>query len=81
VLGSQQRKFRNRIRDLVMPAICRVAGDLQHSAGEAPGIPFDDLERSRGDEGSLVSRLTSGPFAFLRHTDRRADRLRVLAVC
>jgi hypothetical protein len=45
VLGSQQRKFRHRVRDLVMPAICKVAGDLQHSTGDAPGIPFDDLER------------------------------------
>jgi hypothetical protein len=45
VLGSQQRKFRHRVRDLVMPAICKVAGDLQHGTGDAPGIPFDDLER------------------------------------
>jgi hypothetical protein len=44
VLGGQQRRFRNRVRDLVMPAICRVVGDLQHEAGSAPGIPFDDLE-------------------------------------
>jgi hypothetical protein len=43
VLGSQQRRFRHRVRDLVMPAICRAAGDLRHSAGSAPGIPFDDL--------------------------------------
>ena len=45
VLGSQQRKFRHRVRDLVMPAICKVAGGLQHRTGDAPGIPFDDLER------------------------------------
>lgn len=45
VLGSQQRRFRHRVRDLVMPAICRAVGDLRHSAGSAPGIPFDDLER------------------------------------
>jgi hypothetical protein len=44
VLGSRQRRFRNRVRDLVMPAICRVIGDLRHSGGSAPGIPFDDLE-------------------------------------
>ena len=45
VLGSQQRRFRHRVRDLVMPAICEAVGDLRHSAGSAPGIPFDDLER------------------------------------
>jgi hypothetical protein len=45
VLGSQQRKFRHRVRDLVMPAICQAAGELQHGAGDAPGIPFDDLEQ------------------------------------
>jgi hypothetical protein len=45
VLGSQQRRFRHRVRDLVMPAICRAIGDLHHSAGSASGIPFDDLER------------------------------------
>ncbi len=44
LLGRQQRRFRNRVRDLVMPAICQVIGDLRHSAGSAPGIPFDDLE-------------------------------------
>ena len=44
VLGSQQRRFRHRVRDLVMPAICRAIGDLRYSAGSAPGIPFDDLE-------------------------------------
>ena len=44
VLGSQQRRFRHRVRDLVMPAICRAIGDLRHSVGSAPGIPFDDLE-------------------------------------
>jgi Protein of unknown function (DUF3137) len=44
MLGSQQRRFRHRVRDLVMPAICRAIGDLRHSAGSAPGIPFDDLE-------------------------------------
>ena len=43
-LGSQQRRFRHRVRDLVMPAICQAVGDLEHSAGSAPGIPFDDLE-------------------------------------
>jgi len=45
VLGSQARRFRHRVRDLVMPAICRAAGDLQHGTGDAFGIPFDDLER------------------------------------
>jgi hypothetical protein len=45
VLGGQQRKFRHRVRDLVMPAICQVAGDLRHSAGDALAIPFDALER------------------------------------
>jgi Protein of unknown function (DUF3137) len=44
MLGRQQRRFRHRVRDLVMPAICRAIGDLRHSAGSAPGIPFDDLE-------------------------------------
>jgi hypothetical protein len=44
MLGRQQRRFRDRVRDLVMPAICRAIGDLRHSAGSAPGIPFDDLE-------------------------------------
>jgi hypothetical protein len=44
MLGNQQRRFRQRVRDLVMPAICRAIGDLRHSAGSAPGIPFDDLE-------------------------------------
>jgi hypothetical protein len=45
VLGRQQRQFRHRLRDLVMPSICRVAGDLQHGTGDAPGIPFHDLEK------------------------------------
>jgi hypothetical protein len=44
MLGNQQRRFRQRVRDLVMPAICEAVGDLRHSAGSAPGIPFDDLE-------------------------------------
>ena len=44
VLGGQQRRFRHRVRDLAMPAICEAVGDLRHSAGSAPGIPFDDLE-------------------------------------
>jgi hypothetical protein len=44
VLRSQQRKFRHRVRDLVMPAICEAIGDLRHRAGGAP-IPFDHLER------------------------------------
>jgi Protein of unknown function (DUF3137) len=44
-LGSRQRKFRHRVRDLTMPAICAAVGDLQHSTGDAPAIPFDDLER------------------------------------
>lgn len=44
VLGGQQRRFRHRVRDLVMPAICQAVGDLRHSAGAAPGIPFDELE-------------------------------------
>ena len=45
VLGSQARRFRDRVRDLVMPAICQAAGDLQHSTGDAFDIPFQDLER------------------------------------
>ena len=44
-LGSQQRRFRQRVRDLVMPAICEAIGDVRHSAGSAPGMPFDELER------------------------------------
>jgi hypothetical protein len=44
VLGSQQRKFRHRIRDLIMPAICAAIGDLQHSAGDESAVPFEDLE-------------------------------------
>lgn len=44
MLGREQRRFRRRLRDLVMPAICQALGDLRHSAGSAPGIPFDDLE-------------------------------------
>jgi hypothetical protein len=44
VLGGQQRRFRHRVRDLVVPAICQAIGDLRHTAGSAPGIPFDDLE-------------------------------------
>jgi Protein of unknown function (DUF3137) len=45
VLGSQQRRFRHRVRDLVMPAICETVGDLQHSTGDAAAIPFQELER------------------------------------
>lgn len=45
MLGREQRHFRHRVRDLVMPAICQAVGDLRHSAGSAPGIPFDELER------------------------------------
>ena len=45
LLGSQQRRFRHRLRDLIMPAICETVGDLRHSAGDAPAIPFHDLER------------------------------------
>jgi len=45
VLAQQQRSFRHHLRALVMPAICRAIGGLQHRAGEAPEIPFDDLER------------------------------------
>ena len=44
VLAQQQRGFRHQLRALVMPAICRAAGDLQHRVGEAPGLPFDELE-------------------------------------
>ena len=47
MLGGEQRRFRHRVRDLVMPAICQAAGDLRHSAGSAPGIPFDELESLR----------------------------------
>jgi hypothetical protein len=44
MLGAEQRRFRHRLPDLVMPALCQAAGDLRHSAGSAPGIPFDELE-------------------------------------
>jgi hypothetical protein len=44
-LASQQLRFRHRVRDLVMPAICETVGDLQHSTGDAPAIPFHELER------------------------------------
>ena len=44
MLGGEQRRFRRRVRDLVMPAICEAVGDLRHSAGSAPGISFDELE-------------------------------------
>jgi hypothetical protein len=45
LLGQQQRSFRHHLRALVMPAICRAIGDLEHRVGKAPGIPFDELER------------------------------------
>jgi hypothetical protein len=45
VLAQQQRSFRHHLRTLVMPAICRAIGGLQHRAGEAAEISFDDLER------------------------------------
>lgn len=57
-LAHQQRRFRERVRDLVMPAICRAIGDIRHSGGSASGIPFDDLE----DLGLLP-----------RHNRRRVD--------
>ena len=44
MLAAEQRRFRHRVRDLVMPAVCQAAGDLRHSAGDAPGIPFEELE-------------------------------------
>jgi hypothetical protein len=44
VLDREQRRFRNRVRDLVMPAICRAVGDLTHNAGHPAGIPLDRLE-------------------------------------
>jgi hypothetical protein len=44
LLARQQRGFRHQLRALVMPAICRAAGDLQHRVGEAPGLPFAELE-------------------------------------
>jgi hypothetical protein len=44
MLGSEQGRFRDRVRGLVMPAICQLMGDLRHSAGETPDIPFDQLE-------------------------------------
>jgi Protein of unknown function (DUF3137) len=44
MLAAEQRRFRHRARDLVMPAVCQAAGDLRHSAGSAPGIPFDEIE-------------------------------------
>jgi Protein of unknown function (DUF3137) len=43
LLAQQQRSFRHHLRRLVMPAICQAIGDLRHHAGEAPGVPFDDL--------------------------------------
>jgi Protein of unknown function (DUF3137) len=43
LMAQQQRSFRHHLRRLVMPAICQAIGDLQHHAGEAPGIPFDEL--------------------------------------
>jgi Protein of unknown function (DUF3137) len=45
VLCQQQRAFRHHLRKLVMPAICQAIGDVQHHTGEAPGVPFDALER------------------------------------
>ena len=45
VLAQQQRSFSHHLRALVMPAICRAIGGLQHRAGKAPEIPFDELER------------------------------------
>jgi Protein of unknown function (DUF3137) len=45
VLCQQQRSYRHHLRRLVMPAICRAIGEVQHCTGEAPGVPFDDLER------------------------------------
>lgn len=44
LLGGEQRRFRDRVRALVMPAICQAIGDLRHSTGSAPDIPFDALE-------------------------------------
>ena len=45
VLAQQQRSFRHHLRALVMPAICRAIGGLQHRTGAAPEIPFAELER------------------------------------
>ena len=44
MLGAEQRRFRYRVRDLVMPAVSQAAEILRHSAGDAPGIPFEELE-------------------------------------
>jgi hypothetical protein len=44
MLGAEQRRFRDRVRGLVMPALCQLMGDLRHSAGETPDIPFEQLE-------------------------------------
>ena len=45
LLARQQRSFRDHLRALVMPAICRAIGGLQHCAGEAAELPFAELER------------------------------------
>jgi Protein of unknown function (DUF3137) len=45
LLVQQQRSFRHHLRALVMPTLCRAIGDVEHHAGEAPGVPFDELER------------------------------------
>jgi hypothetical protein len=69
VLGRQQRQFRDRLRDLVMPAICEVAGDLAHGTGDAPSIPFHALE----DLGLLPdhNRRTIDDVFEGRHLDTR----------
>jgi hypothetical protein len=40
----QQQRFRERLRKLVMPAVCNAIGDIEHTSGHAPGVPFDELE-------------------------------------
>jgi Protein of unknown function (DUF3137) len=45
LLARQQRSFRDHLRALVMPAICRAIGGLQHHTGEAAELPFAELER------------------------------------
>jgi hypothetical protein len=42
-----------------MPAICEAAGELQHGAGDAPGIPFDDLEQQGCCRATTAARSTT----------------------
>jgi hypothetical protein len=45
LLARQQRSFRDHLRALVMPAVCRAIGGLEHHTGEAAELPFAELER------------------------------------